>query len=112
MSQPKLQEFTDNFWLTGPMLLGCTWVRNVSKPAFNDSHSTMRIHTDFKMGSIRLVAMWSLTIGLPSFAYSAEEVPSAKAILKTVRVAQSAQNMTVTGKLRAGGKSKIGRAHV
>lgn len=80
-------------------------MRNVAKPAFDDSHSTMRIHTDFKMGFIRQVAMWSLTIGLPSFAYSAEEVPSAKAILKTVRVAQSAQNMTVTGKLRAGGKS-------
>ncbi len=35
----------------------------------------------------------------------AEETPDAKAILKTVRVAQSAQNQTVTGKLRTGGKA-------
>ena len=35
----------------------------------------------------------------------AQDAPDAKAILKTVRVAQSAQNRTVTGKLRTGGKA-------
>ena len=35
----------------------------------------------------------------------AQDAPDAKAILKTVRIAQSAQNRTVTGRLRTGGKS-------
>ncbi len=35
----------------------------------------------------------------------AQDVPDAKMILKTVRVAQSAQNRTVTGKLRTGRKA-------
>ena len=35
----------------------------------------------------------------------AQDAPEAKAILKTVRIAQSAQNRTVTGKLRTGGKA-------
>ena len=39
-----------------------------------------------------------------SFA-PAQDAPDAKAILKTVRIAQSAQNRTVTGKLRTGGKA-------
>ena len=35
----------------------------------------------------------------------AQETPDAKAILKSVRIAQSAQNRTVTGRLRTGGKA-------
>ena len=35
----------------------------------------------------------------------AQDEPDAKAILKTVRIAQSAQHRTVTGKLRTGGKT-------
>jgi hypothetical protein len=35
----------------------------------------------------------------------AQDTPDPKAILKTVRIAQSAQNRTVTGRLRTGGKA-------
>ncbi len=48
-----------------------------------------------------LLAVALLTAGRAS----AEDAPDAKAILKTVRLAQSAQDRTVTGKLRTGGKS-------
>ena len=34
-----------------------------------------------------------------------QDAPDAKAILKTVRIAQGAQNMTVAGRLRTGGKA-------
>ena len=55
------------------------------------SHATTR--------SLFAAALLAPTLAL------AEEAPDAKAILKTVRIAQSAQNRTVTGKLRTGGKA-------
>ncbi len=50
---------------------------------------------------MRLIALLSL-IGSPLI--HAEETPDAEAILKTVRIAQSAQNRTLTGQLRTGAK--------
>jgi len=51
---------------------------------------------------------WGLILGatlLSAVRAPAEDEPDAKAILKTVRVAQAAQNRTVTGRLRTAGKS-------
>ena len=48
--------------------------------------------------------LWSLAL-VWNFPLLAQDAPNAKAILKTVRIAQSAQNLTVTGKLRTGNKT-------
>jgi Outer membrane lipoprotein-sorting protein len=59
----------------------------------------MTAHHHVKWGLI-LAATFSSAVRAP-----AQDEPDAKAILKTVRVAQAAQNRTVTGRLRTAGKS-------
>ena len=65
----------------------------------------MHAHTGLKFSFWSLVVIWNLVPGTWNFTSRAQDAPDAKAILKTVRIAQSAQNMIVTGKLRTGGKS-------
>ena len=70
-----------------------------------NSNQAARAHSGLKFGFCSLVFIWNLALGTWNFSGQAQDAPDAKAILKTVRIAQSAQNRTVTGKLRTGGKA-------
>ena len=69
------------------------------------SVQSARKKSGLKFSFWSLAFIWNLALGPMNFSSRAQDAPDAKAILKTVRIAQSAQNMSVTGRLRTGGKA-------